>query len=334
MTQHIIAPHRIDPAWLITPASFLMDRIQPDCEQIWLAGTEVEGGTLDITRGPLPAPVRSRRRLPRQRSGPPALPHANVFDLRRNDPENWAHFLNNHLPIVFRACDTLGLNPADCLLVLPGDTPGYIQRAARMFGLPFVATDATLDGDGILYDPMPWTAIRAQRANWVQTGFVRDTLARIDADTATADLPRRVFLSRRKTRALTNEAEVAAWLGARGFVTVYPEDMSPEDQMRLFRRAETMVAVHGAGLAPLLYCQPGAGPSHLVEILHAGHMTNVFRAIAAQVGCNWIGVRGRLKPKYIKPAYDLKTPFRKYSLDTFEADITALERAFEVAKMA
>ena len=59
-------------------------------------------------------------------------------------------------------------------------------------------------------------------------------------------------------------------------------------------------------------------------------MTDVFRVMAAQVGCTWIGVRGRMKPEYVGPAYDLDTPFRKFSLDGFEVDPVSLERAFEL----
>ena len=40
-----------------------------------------------------------------------------IIDLRAGNPENWAHFLNNHLPIVFRVCSGLGVDPADTLLV-------------------------------------------------------------------------------------------------------------------------------------------------------------------------------------------------------------------------
>jgi capsular polysaccharide biosynthesis protein len=334
MQEQSIAPYRIGPAWLITAASCLLDRMKPDCERIHLPAAQAGGGILRYGRGALPAPAPAGGRLARlRRPARQALPHDRVFDLRRNDPNNWAHFLNNHLPVFFQVCDRLGLAPGDCLLVLPADSPGYIRNAAELFGLKILTTDAPLEGEGILYDPTPWTGIRDDRAQWVQTAYVRDTLARIEAAPTQTDLPRRVFLSRRSTRALMNETEVAQWLGARGFETVYPEDLSPADQLRLFRCAEAIVAVHGAGLAPLLYCGSDAGPSHLLEILHAGHMTNVYRVMADQVGCAWIGVRGRLKPEYITPAYNFEAPFKTYSLDNFEVDIAALETAFDIAKM-
>ena len=151
-------------------------------------------------------------------------------------------------------------------------------------------------------------------------------------------LPRRVFLSRKDTRVPSNAAEVEGFLGARGFKTVYPEDLSASDQMHLFAGAEEMVAVHGAGLAPLLYCGAGAGleggPRRLIEVLPCGHITDVYRVIADRVGCAWIGVRGRLKPEYIRPAYDIGAGFSKFSLDSFEIDIAALEEAFALSDPA
>lgn len=333
MQEQIIAPYRIDPAWLITAASFLVDRIVPDCERVHLPAHEVHGGVLTYGRGPLPAPPGPKGRLSAMRSWriPETIsaPHENVFDLRRNTPTNWAHFLNNHLPIFFSICDRLDIDPRGALLVLPEQTPGYIRGAAAMLGLEILTTDAAVDGMGVIFDVAPWTGIRPMRQTWIDTAVVRETMARLDA-TAEKDAPRKVFLSRRDTRAPTNEAEVMEWLRPKGFVKVYPEDLSPEQQIRLFRHTEVMVAVHGAGLAPLLYMRPDGRMRQLIEVLHAGHMTDVYRVMAHQVGVKWIGVRGRLKPELIKGAYNLGGRYRAHSLDNFEIDVKSLEVAFEM----
>ena len=116
-----------------------------------------------------------------------------------------------------------------------------------------------------------------------------------------------------------------------GYVTVYPEDLSVEDQFQLFNTAEQIVAVHGAGLGPLLYRHPNSPLRHLVEILPCGHMTDFFRLMAQQVGVPWTGVRGRLKPEYVAPAYQMQNFFKQYSLDNFEVDPESLERALAMA---
>lgn len=332
MQEQIINPYRVDPAWLIGASSYLVDRIVPACERIRLTAKEVPGGVLSIGRGTLPLEERSRRFLNsfgRLKSTSTTPPHGNVIDLRRNSPSNWAHFLNNHVPILLVTSQALDIDPAEILAVLPAHTPRYIHAAADMLGLTILTTDNALVGDGILYDAKPWTGIRPARVEWVQTSFIRGVVQKIKKQSK-SQMPDRVFLSRRKTRAPVNEGEIITMLEPLGFVTIYPEDLSPADQMLLFQKAEIIVAIHGAGLAPLLYAAPDGRLRQIVEILHAGHMTDVYRVMAQQVGVNWIGVRGRLKPEYIRPAYDFSQKFRAYSLDNFEVDLAALDLAFEM----
>ncbi|MFC3169180.1 glycosyltransferase family 61 protein [Paracoccus fontiphilus] len=141
--------------------------------------------------------------------------------------------------------------------------------------------------------------------------------------------PKRIFLARRKQRAISNQAQIEALLHPLGYSTVYPEDLPISDQFRLFNTAEQIVAVHGAGLAPLLYRHLESPLRYLVEILPCGHMTDFFRLMAQQVGCSWIGVRGRLKPEYIQCSYKRQGIFNQYSLDSFEVDPVSLERAIK-----
>ncbi|WP_300064251.1 glycosyltransferase 61 family protein [uncultured Roseobacter sp.] len=337
MQELVISPYRTDPAWLVTAASFLIDRVVPDCERIHLPAHDVQGGRLHYGYGPLPAPAPPKRRFAALRAQatlrPVEAPHRNTFDLRRNTPTNWAHFLNNHLPIVFAVCAQFDIDPQQALLVLPGDTPAYITGAADLFGLTVLTTDAPVRGEGVLYAPEPWTSIRPVRHAWVRSPALRQPLARIDAQTPRA-APSRIFLSRRGTRAPLNDAALTDRLQTRGFTKVYPEDLSPAEQIALFRRAEAIVAIHGAGLAPLLYVERDGPLRHLVEILHAGHMTDVYRVMAQQVGVDWIGVRGRLKPEYIEGAYDFGKVYKTHSLDNFEVDLTALDTAFEMIGLA
>lgn len=327
-----IPPYVTPPATLVTARSYLMDRYVPDCEIIALPQKEVDGGQLSYGRGPLPVPPDPRGRLARLRGARPrrTVPDPNVIDLRRNFPQNWAHFLNNHLPLLFHLADRMGLAPDRLLLLLPAQTPSYIRAAAEFFGLRRLETDDILQGEGVVYDVQPWNANRPARAAWVRkSGFVQDRLARLDA--TGGDSPARVFLSRRGTRTIENAAEVTQWLAARGFVTLYPEELDVARQFALFRKAEVIVAASGVGLAPLLYAQPGGALRQLVELTPVGLMTDVYRVMAGQVGCDWIGVRGRIKPEYIRKAYDFHAPMVAFSYDSFFVDIDALELAFDLA---
>lgn len=325
---------RIDPytaaqASLVTAPSYLIDRIVPDVEQILLPERASGGGTFRYGPGRLNGAGQPPRRrvFGRAQSVTPLTGTAN-FDFRRNEPTNWAHFLTNHLPVFFHLCDEMSIDPQAATIVMPSDTPGFIQRAGTFFGLNLMLTDAPVDGDGIVFDLEPWIGLRAERANWVRSKTARAALARGLLSGKDSELPRNVFLSRRNTRALKNEAEVAAHLAPKGFQIVYPEDLSVADQFRLFNTAEQIVAIHGAGLAPLLYRRPNSALKALIEILPCGHMTDYYRVMADQVGVPWVGVRGRIKAAYVAPAYALKRRFRKYSLDNFEVDVASIDRAF------
>lgn len=320
---------------LITARSHLIDRIVAACEIIRLPEKKVGGGRVVYARKQhtATAPDTGKRGLVpfRKTSETVTLTDTVFFDFRLRNPENWAHFLNNHLPICFALMDRTGLTPAEVTLVLPGRTPGYILKAAELFGFSALPSDATIEGEAVTFTSEPWIGIRAIREEWARLPSVRDILTQQQIHgPAPADHPDKVFLSRKDTRNLENEAEAEAFLAARGYVKIYPEDLSAAEQMRLFEHASSIVAIHGAGLAPLIYLSDAAKLKQLIEIFPCGHMTDVFRVMAHQVGCNWIGVRGKIKPEHVKPAYDLDQPFLEYSLQSFEVDLASLELAFEM----
>lgn len=335
MTKIDLPPYHVGAGRLITARSYMLDRFVPDCEIISLPAKQVAGGELSFRKGAVTLPAvaaKGRAARLRHRLKPPAPRQVEgrvLFDLRHHDPQNWAHFLNNHLPIVFRLCEETGVGWDEALLVTPAATATYMRAAAAVFGLELLPTDAAVSGEGISFEMAPWTAVRTQRADWVHRPEISRAISA--AATGTTRLPKRPFLARRDTRVIANMPEVEACLSARGYETVYVEDLPAADQLRLFREAEAMVAVHGAALAPLLYVPPDGPLRHLVEILPVGHMTDVYRVMAEQVGVSWIGVRGKIKPEYVEPAYRLGARFSTFSLDSFEVDVVALERALDFA---
>lgn len=324
-----VAPFRLEPGILITASSYLIDRAVPDCEVITLPGREAPGGAIPFDRVDRMAPPpirRGWRGLVKRRPGPVTLQGGLGMDCRVVSPENWSHFLNIHVPLAFELSRRLGIPAAGLTLILPADTPGFILRAAEHLGLATQCSDGPVEGPGVAYR-LSLNITVPDRRKWLDASGIIDRLA--DADGPA--LPARVFLARRKDRAITNQPEIEALLHPLGYATIYPEDLPVADQFRLFNTAERIVAVHGAGLGPLLYRHPGSPLRQLVEILPVGHMTDFFRLMAQQVGCSWIGVRGRLKPEYIRPAYAREGVFKQYSLDGFEVDPVSLERALATA---
>lgn len=329
------APCDCPAGHLITARSYLVDRFVPDCEIIELPAKKSGGGELSFTRRTTTctSPDKSRQRLARLRRVPrlQEVKDATLIDFRSHVPQNWAHFLNNHLPIFFVLAHHTGLNPSDALLILPANTPPHILGAAGVFGLDTLCTDAPVQGHAIDFTSDPWTGIRSIRADWVKLPYAQDCLDRADIrDGHQGNLPDKAFISRRGTRDLENETRVETFLTQRGYTKIYPEDLSVTDQFKLFEQAKSIVAIHGAALAPLLYRSDKSRLEKLIELFPCGHMTDVYRVMAHQVGCKWIGVRGKIKPEHIQPAYDLKEPFLKYSLQSFEIDLQSLELALDM----
>ncbi len=334
LTTVTIPPCPIPAATVVGARTYLVDRIVPECEILTLPARGHGGGTLSYGRAPLeslPQPAPSGRLKRLKPRGTLALSDTAVFDLRRNAPENWAHFLTNHLPLVFHVSAELGLEPEALHLVTPAATPRYILDAAEFFGLRLTASDAQLAGAGVAYNMDPWTTVRATRADWVAAPAARAAFARGRAAQPSGPLPRRAYLSRKSARALENEDEICALLAQRGFERVFAETLSAADQIALFQEAEAIVAIHGAALGPLLWRQPESPLAQLVELMPCGHMTDYYRGMCAQLGVGWIGVRGRLKPEYVTPAYDFNAPFKAFSQDDFEVDPASLTHALDLA---
>jgi hypothetical protein len=77
----------------------------------------------------------------------------------------------------------------------------------------------------------------------------------------------RIYVTRRTaaTRRVVNEAEVIAWLGARGFRAVDLGSMPFDEQLSLASRASIVVGPHGAGLTHVLFAAPGCLVAEFIE---------------------------------------------------------------------
>lgn len=91
---------------------------------------------------------------------------------------------------------------------------------------------------------------------------------------------RHLFLTRgpaRNNRSITNEAAVRALLEPWGFTAFDPGQVSVAEQIRTFAEADVIVAPHGASLANLAFCSPGAA---VVELFPADSMVADYFKLA------------------------------------------------------
>ncbi|APB35288.1 Capsular polysaccharide biosynthesis protein [Gloeomargarita lithophora Alchichica-D10] len=87
--------------------------------------------------------------------------------------------------------------------------------------------------------------------------------------------------SRASFRRVLNEAEVLDYLMPLGYQPVWLEDLSFPEQVGLFQQAESIIAPHGAGLANLIWCQPGA---KMIEVFSPEYLPECYWVIANQMG--------------------------------------------------
>ena len=92
---------------------------------------------------------------------------------------------------------------------------------------------------------------------------------------------RRLLVARKgPTRKIHNIEQVQTFLSRYDFETVYLEGMSMMNQILLFQSAEVIIAPHGAGLANLLFCEPG---TKVIELMPACEMRPFFWLISEKL---------------------------------------------------
>jgi hypothetical protein len=109
------------------------------------------------------------------------------------------------------------------------------------------------------YDPLSWSAIR-----------------RLYGQISSSE-GRRVFLSRdsrRHTRGVRNEGQVASLLARYGFELVYAESLSLREQQEVFERCEYLVALQGMGLTQQFFMPEGS--RHVLELMPRSRMTSDY----------------------------------------------------------
>ena len=87
-----------------------------------------------------------------------------------------------------------------------------------------------------------------------------------------------VSRSRLAYRRLTNEDQVVAALAAEGFITVYPEEMTLDQQIDLFGHAACIVGVMGAAMTNVVFCPTGAS---VINIAPGGMPDTFFWLLCA-----------------------------------------------------
>ncbi|WP_461782998.1 glycosyltransferase family 61 protein [Prosthecobacter sp.] len=97
----------------------------------------------------------------------------------------------------------------------------------------------------------------------------------------------KIWIGRRSGRNYANAEAVSEWLVRHSFIECFLEELSVMEQIVLFRDAEVVAGVHGAGLANLVYCRPG---TRVVEVLPEHWGWPFYRSLSAAVGLDYRSV--------------------------------------------
>jgi capsular polysaccharide biosynthesis protein len=176
--------------------------------------------------------------------------------------EGYFHWFSEWLPRlegVAQLADQTGATPT---VIIPSDPPVWMRKSLSLVGFnDYVTWDGgRVDATELLVPslcrshPVNFPNKYANATSgyqWVR----RRVLQNLDPSAGLDDSPRGIYVSRRHAdeRHVVNEAEVMDLLAAYDFELYELETMSFPNQIRLFERADAVVAPHGAGLVNIMY---------------------------------------------------------------------------------
>jgi len=146
-------------------------------------------------------------------------------------------------------------------------------------------------------DTLMVPSINRQEMTSVNAQFLHDRLAARYGSQGGPPTSQKIYVARRRRgwRYVLNESELMARLTPMGFKRYYLEDVSMQEQVRLFRNASMVVGPHGSGLVNLVYCRPG---THVVEIGTPVRPSGLFQIIAHHRGLRYVN--------YVGQAHDIR----------------------------
>jgi hypothetical protein len=184
---------------------------------------------------------------------------------------NYYHWLFDALPRL--GC--LKHFPATTRILVPRALPAFAMDSLEMLGLK--KRCLAPDSNHLLIDDYYYSGIVGMTGchNPYAIRFLRKSFL---PHASSANQPTRFFVARRHSaRGIINNIEVIDFFQRKGWSVVYLESLSFADQIKLFRDAEAICALHGAALANLAWCNP---KTFIFEIFSHNYLQGVYEGIA------------------------------------------------------
>jgi capsular polysaccharide biosynthesis protein len=171
---------------------------------------------------------------------------------------NHYHWVAQALPAIDHAIRSCG--DARPLCILPPVTPRQVELL-RLLGHTGAKFVSLAPHQRVQMRSCQYSELLCGRAAFSVSMAARRTFDHLAAaarrETPTAPL---IYVARTDSthRRLQNEDALIGLLEPMGFRTVLPGQLSPEQQIVLFREARAVVGPHGAGMTNIAFCRPGA----------------------------------------------------------------------------
>ena len=233
----------------------------------------------------VPDPLEFRR-IQRDRDSANVLRFDEVVILRDLYEWNYYHFLFDTLGRLGTLAKYVDLKRVPVVLGKYADTVPFVRQILQT-GL-FADMNWIVD-DRYIHAETIWSA-NAVLPPAERVEFALDTMGIDPFPTGS----RRTFLNRGEgaTRRIENIAEIRAVLAKHGFQEIDAATLSFQEQVTMFQETRDLVAVHGAGLANIVYRR--RSPLTVLELYN--HNSFDFRFITRSMGGRWDGLRGRPGP--------------------------------------
>jgi len=188
---------------------------------------------------------------------------------------NYYHFVIETLP---RILHIRSIEPS-AVVTLTEPIAGHIHKILTELGIRYrsIPNDAFAHNDVLLCDPSPHPWPHPDNVR-----MLRDLP--IDGTLSDSTYPERIYISRvGSPRELIGERDLEDFLEGHGYISIHMEQLPWSEQVGHFRRARSIVAAHGAGLANTAFMTPGADVFELTTgVVWFPSMRNVSTMAGAQ----------------------------------------------------
>lgn len=153
--------------------------------------------------------------------------------------------------------------------------PSYVQAFLEFSNLDYVEAKSRVASDLVIFSNKQG---RVGNPQLTDLELLRSTVTPPANGSLSADV---LYVSRLSSkRSLPQEIKLISELEQLGIFCVELEGLGWLDQVRLFKSAKAVIGPHGAGLANLVFCDPGV---RVIEILDINYPNNCFEILAGKL---------------------------------------------------